>query len=159
MSVPAQKQTKIIDMINARNTKIAEAAKEAAGVAAKSPVKANNPLVDTVSTAMKVSGLDAIEISGADENGTITFRGTIPEAAEGQYLSFVFNPSSEVLLVKGADKSLPSIPVQVEDLATLMSEAAVTYFATRLKSIVVTDAVAAAPVVADRKAVAAVAVA
>jgi hypothetical protein len=148
MSVPAQKQTKIIDMINAKNVKAVEAAKEAANFAAKSPAKTSDPLIDTIRTAMQVAGLEAIEVGGADQNGTITFRGTIAEAAEGQYLSFLFNPSAEVLVVRGSDKGLPSIPVQAEDLAALMTEAAVTYFATRLKSVVVTDVVTAAPVAA-----------
>jgi hypothetical protein len=164
MSVPAPKtSSRIAGLIKSKNERSEALAKEAEANAAKSAVRSDDKLVDSIAAAMKAAGLESIERSGADSNGVVVFKGTIPEAAEGQWLSFEYRPNIVVLMVRGSDKPLPSIPADTPELSSLIENIAVEYFATRLRSTEIVTDVVNSPVVpaqpSGKEKVAAVAVA
>jgi hypothetical protein len=106
------------------NKKAAEAAKE---------LKPNiQKEMDSIRAAIEVASLTDLEVGSLNEAGEMQFKARIPEGKPGQYLTFQYKLGSPVLLVKGTDAQLPSIPVQSEKLSDMIADAAVSYFKSRL---------------------------
>lgn len=135
VKAPAPKQSRIAAMIAEQSVKAKEMAKSVASKVDESTVQSTDPMANTVKAAIEVAGLTDIQVSGSDQDGMISLQATIPEAVTGEYLIFEYRPTSPVLIVKGANSQLPSIPVEAKDLSDLIANAAVSYFQGRIAKI------------------------
>lgn len=132
IKTPPAKASRIAAMIGERAAKAEEAAKSVAKKTNESAVKSVNPALNTVKAAIEIAGLTDLQISGIDKDGLVTIQATIPEAVIGEYLIFEYRSTSPVLIVKGLNEQLPSIPVEAKNLSDLIADVAVSYFESRI---------------------------